>query len=120
MIVFNTLNPKYVHPLVISIKEAERAKLLRDFEMKMKKQRSLYGKYKRLMEVLFMIQCIIGDSAQQIEKLKNLLNWTHPIKTYYFIIFGSVALLVLTYFPLRLLMVFMIVRTFFKNKNFYP
>jgi hypothetical protein len=52
--------------------------------------------------------------------LKNLLNWTHRRKTAYFIVFGSVALIFLTYFPIRLFMVMGLLYAIKKNKNFYP
>jgi hypothetical protein len=120
LIAFKFQNQHYVKPHVRSISEVNRAKLLEKFELKMKKKRSLYSKYKRLLEVLFFIQQGLTKIAENFEKLKNLLNWTHKRKTAYFIAFGSVAFIVLTYFPIRLFMVVGLLYTMNKNKYFYP
>lgn len=87
--------------MVKSKKEVDRTKLLENFEMKMKKKRGLYSKYKRLMEVLFAIQWLLTMIAEVTEKMKNLLNWTHRRKTALFICFGFLAFLVFAYFPIR-------------------
>lgn len=86
----------------------------------MKKKRSLYGKYKRLMEVLFFIQQLLTVLAENLEKLKNMLNWTHRRKTAYFIGFGSLAYVFLSYFPIRLFLSAGLMYNMYKHKNFYP
>lgn len=120
LVALHMQNPHYLEPQVRSIAKVTRTKLLENFELKMKKNRSLYSKYKRLMEVLFFIQLLMALLAENLEKLKNLLNWTHRRKTAYFILFGSLAYVALSYFPIRLIIAAGLAYNFYKHRHFYP
>jgi hypothetical protein len=63
---------------IASISEVNRTKLPENFELNMKKKCYNYTQYKSLLEVLFLIENRLKPTNENGERLKCILNWTHP------------------------------------------
>lgn len=104
---------------MVSLKKKTKRDFLRTFQLTLKNKRSIYKKYKRLVELLLQAQIILTKFVSFIEKTKNLFIWYHFKKTQsLFFILLAVAITILV-FPFRFIMCALVIKQMFKGSKYH-
>ena len=87
--------------------------------MKIKDNESYLSKYRAMKKSIAKMQFLIAKICNFIEKLKNLLKWSDPQKTFYFFIVIFILYVLVSRILIRALILIGILDKFFTGKRFY-
>lgn len=102
-----------------SILEARKFADINHLHMKIKDNESILSKYRAMKKSIAKMQFLIAKICNFIEKLKNLLTWSDPQKTFYFFIVIFILYVFVSRILIRALILIGILDKFFTGKRFY-